>query len=69
MGKEIEFYPPQLQFRRGACSWIVREFYVMVSSVYLSKFKIIFQAQKPDITMLYSSTITDTAVEVLSTKK
>ena len=30
---------------------------------------IIFQTQKLDITMLYSSTITDTADEALSTKK
>ena len=30
---------------------------------------IIFQTQKLDLTMLYSSTITDTADEVLSTKK
>ena len=29
----------------------------------------IFQSQKLDITMLYSSTITDTADEVLGTKK
>ena len=36
----------------------------------LSGFRsIIFQTQKLDITMLYSSTITDTADEVLSTKK
>ena len=33
--------PPQLHFRCGACSWIVRGFCVTVSSVYLSKFKII----------------------------
>ena len=31
--------------------------------------KIIFQTQKLDISMLYFSTITDTADEVLSTKK
>ena len=41
MALKIEFYPPQLHFRRGACAWITRGFCVMVSSVYLLKFKII----------------------------
>ena len=39
--KKLNFTPPQLHSRHGACSWIVRGFCVMVSSVYLSKFKII----------------------------
>ena len=41
MALKIEFYPPQLHFMRGACAWITRGFCVMVSSVYLLKFKII----------------------------
>ena len=41
MALKIEFYPPQLHFRCGACAWIIRGFCVMVSSVYLLKFKII----------------------------
>ena len=41
MALKIEFYPPQLRIRRGACAWITRGFCVMVSSVYLLKFKII----------------------------
>ena len=41
MALKIEFYPPQLHFRRGACAWITRGFCAMVSSVYLLKFKII----------------------------
>ena len=41
MALKIEFYRPQLYFRRGACAWIIRGFCVMVSSVYLLKFKII----------------------------
>ena len=43
MGLKIEFYPPQLHFRRVECSgaWIVRGFLRMVPSVYLSKFRII----------------------------
>ena len=41
MGLKIEFYPPQLHFGRDACAWIVCGFCVMVSSVYLVKFKII----------------------------
>ena len=41
MAQKIEFYPPQLHFRLGACAWITRGFCVMVSSVYLLKFEII----------------------------
>ena len=41
MALKIEFYPPHIHFRRGACAWITRGFCVMISSVYLSKFKII----------------------------
>ena len=41
MALKIEFYPPQLHFRRSARAWITRGFCVIVLSVYLLKFKII----------------------------
>ena len=31
MAQKIEFYPPQLHFRLGACAWITRGFCMMVS--------------------------------------
>ena len=37
MALKIEFYPPQLHFRCGACAWITRGFCVMVSSCLLVK--------------------------------